>query len=268
METPATTQPGNTGSTGPVEPSEGAARVNKLTIDATLTLPTSYMFRGYVLVNGGFQAQPELTIGYDYQLPSFTLHPFATVWANLAESQHGPHDPRWFNELDGYAGVKAAGLPGGFDVTLEYLLYTSPADAFGDQHEVGLVVQHDDPITPHVALYYMFINRDDGGNHPVYLELGIDPTWDKPIPSLPALSLDFPVNVGLNLGGQQYTTADGSDQFLGYVSAGVTATYGLNDNWSVFAGGDAFLASAFSVRHTYGGSDFHAAGRVGVTFSY
>ena len=133
---------------GGVEPATTQEEPEKaLSIEATLTVPTAYMFRGYVVDDSDIQLQPDISVEYTLQVGQLTLRPHGEIWSNVIPDSD--HLGTW-NELDLYGGV-AIDLPAKFALDLVYDYYNSPADNFDDVHEIGLVVSHDDFLQPHVV---------------------------------------------------------------------------------------------------------------------
>jgi hypothetical protein len=232
-----------------------------LSIDASLFVPTSYVFRGYVIEEDHCLWQPELILSYGTSIGDIDVTPYIGAWANLTDAP-APGDPEWFNEIDVYVGADIS-LPADFTLGVIYTWYNSPADAFDDIHEVGLTLSHDSCLQPAVGIYYELENNDTGDEN-TYIELSITPGFD--VEQLPALRFDFPVVLGLTPD-EYYTDSDGDSETFGYLSGGVTATYALNDNWSIEGGVDWVQMLADSAEDSNEGDDYQVVGRVGVRFT-
>jgi hypothetical protein len=54
-----------------------------LSVDLSLTIPTSYVFRGYVIQDERFIVQPEAFVTYTTAVGGFEVAPYVGAWANL-----------------------------------------------------------------------------------------------------------------------------------------------------------------------------------------
>ncbi|WP_428937026.1 TorF family putative porin [Fontivita pretiosa] len=244
------------------DPAEEADQAGPLSFSGVLTIPSSYVFRGYVIEEDHFLFQPELTITYTSELGGVEVAPYVGIWANLTDAP-ADGEPEWVNEVDLYAGIDLA-LPHDFSLGFIYTLYNSPADAFDDIHEVGLTLSHGDFLNPAIGIYFEIDNRDTGEEN-TYIELSLTPGLD--IPQIEGLRIDFPLVLGLTPD-EYYTDENGDGEVLGYASAGIAATCPLNDNWSLFAGAEYVQMLADSAEESNGGDSFQIVGRAGVSFSY
>src|SRR3954451_23994590 len=83
--------------------SQGAAD-KPLSVEAKVTFPTAYLFRGYVIEDSHFMVQPEATVSYAMSVGDLTITPHVGAWANLTDAP-SPGEPEWFNEIDLILGV-------------------------------------------------------------------------------------------------------------------------------------------------------------------
>jgi hypothetical protein len=230
-------------------------------VEGAITFPSSYVFRGYVLLEDHFIVQPEVTVSYGTHIGDITITPYFTAWANLTDAS-APGDPEWFNELDLYLGADIE-LPEKFTLGIVYDYYNSPANFFDDIHELGLTLGHEDVFNPSVGIYREI--KNSGADENTYIELGITPGFD--VPQIQKLHLDFPLVLGLSPD-EYYTKSNGDGCFFGYASIGVKGTYSLSDNWSLFASVDYVQMLADSTEASNKGDEYQVVGKAGVKFSY
>ena len=191
---------------------------------------SQYIFRGYTQNEHGYIAQPYAEFGHTVfdDGEGFSITPYIGTWNNLTEEQ-GPDDLEHWNEFDAFGGADFAF--GDFNIRLLYTLYSSPANAFDDIHELGLVFSHPvgeigpfESLNAAVGVYQEL--RDDNGTEDTYLELGLQPTLTElKAGELPVL-LSLPIIVGASLD-DYYLDADGDDEFLGYTQIGIRASIPL-----------------------------------------
>jgi uncharacterized protein (TIGR02001 family) len=235
-----------------------------LSLEAKLTVPTSYVFRGYVIEEDHALFQPEFTLTFEHEINGVAVSPYIGAWANLTDAP-SPGDPEWFNELDVYAGFDVD-LGHGFSLGVIYTWYNSPANFFDDIHEVGLTLSHSsdkDWLNPAVGIYRELDN--DNGDENTYIELSITPGFD--VPKVEGLHLDFPIFVGLTPD-DYYTDDDGDGEVIGYLQGGITATYALGEHWSLEAGVDYLYLASQSAQDSNDGDESQIVGRIGVGFNY
>jgi hypothetical protein len=235
---------------------------NPFSLEGKVTLPTSYVYRGYMIQSQGFQPQPEANLGYT--LPggtdSLAFKPYVGVWGDFSTAAVGSKNPTWLSELDYIGGVQVT-LPGGFSGNFSYQYYSYPSGRFKATSELGVSLGHTDYWNPHVGFY-----QSVQGSVGTYFEVGVDPVWTVAA-TQDHLKVDFPVIVGLGQHGT-YSNSDKSNAVLGYASGGVTGTYTLSEHWSVFVGVTLDYGLADSVRATTGGSNVQFVGFGGVGFSF
>jgi hypothetical protein len=229
-------------------------------IDVTVTFPTSYVFRGYVIEEDHFLVQPEITLYYGIPVGDSILWPYIGAWMNLTDAP-APGDPEWFNEIDAYVGFEYEF--GEFTLEGIYTWYTSPADFFDDVHEVGLQLRHSHFLQPSAAIYYEICNKS--GEENTYIELGLKPKLEPP--PIQPLKLEFPLVLGLTPD-EYYTDDDGDGQICGYASGGITATWALSEDWLLEAGVDYIHMLADSTEESNDGDESQVVGRFAVKFAH
>jgi hypothetical protein len=240
-----------------------------------------YFFRGYNYVSSGFIAQPYLQVGYNvYSDDHVSITPHGGAWLDLTE-QEGPNPPVHFNEFRGNAGVLVGAGDWRFDI--QYIYYTSPSDAFGVTHEIGVDVGYDDAhfwegergggcvtaLNPSFSLYYQLKDdRDHDLN--TYVGVGIEPTLKSLDLGRVPVTVSFPVTLGGSYNGY-YKDAQGHNSTFGYWEAGVRAAlplgrtaYGMT--WSLDAEVDYVRVMANSARAANGFDNGDVVFRVGLSF--
>lgn len=237
------------------------AETSGLSLEAQVTVPTSYVFRGYVIEDDHFIVQPEVTATYETQVGDLSIAPYFTAWANLTDLS-APGDPEWFNELDLTLGTDID-LTHGFSLGLIYNYYNSPANFFDDVHEVGITLSHDCMINPSIGLFREIHNESNDEN--TYIELSLTPGFD--VPQIKNLHIDFPLVLGLTPD-DYYTDSDGDSSLFGYASASVDATYVICEQWALFAGVDYIQMLSDSTEESNDGDEYKIVGRVGVKYSH
>jgi hypothetical protein len=193
---------------------------------------------------------------------TFSLDVYASVWSNIAEDTPKTSGPRHWNEFDATLGV---GFNfGDWSIALEYLYYNSPANDFDDIHEVGVILAYDHWLAPSIG-YYQEID-DRNGPQDTYLEFKLEPTLPS-IPWLEELEVTVPMVLGTSLDGY-YLGPDGDNSFFGYAAIGLSASYPLNDNWSVVGGVEYHHLFADNIEDLNSDSHYKVVGRIGVAFEY
>lgn len=237
------------------------AETSGLSLEAQITVPSSYVFRGYVIEDDHFIVQPEFTATYETQVGDLSIAPYFTAWANLTDLS-APGDPEWFNELDLTLGTDI-GLTHGFSLGLIYNYYNSPANFFDDIHEVGITLSHDCFINPSIGLFREIHNESNDEN--TYVELSLTPGFD--VPQIKNLRIDFPLVLGLTPD-DYYTDSDGDSSLFGYASVSIDASYAFCEQWSLLAGVDYIQMLSDSTEESNDGDEYKIVGRIGVKYSH
>jgi hypothetical protein len=163
----------------------------------------------------------------------------------------------------------------------KYTLYAYPSGFFFPIQELGGKLSYDVAdcwrhpaadtqffLRPYVGLYQETFNHyDDVGT---YFEVGLEPSfrcevWGQRV------GITLPVVVGMSLD-NYYVAADGSNEFLGYVSLGAVATMSLPlpskfGNWYVTGSVTYYRLIAKSLQVIDGTSD-EVVGKVGISFAF
>lgn len=230
--------------------------------EARVDYVTAYMFRGYNNVDTGYIFQPSATVTHSTTVnDNFSFDVYGNVWASISEETPGNSGPHRWNELDLTGGVSFAF--GKWSLGLEYLYYNSPANDFDDVHEAGVALGYDHWLAPSIALYRELDDRN--GDEDTYLQFSIEP--ELPSLGVEKLSFTVPVVLGTSLDGF-YQDSDGHNEFFGFASIGLSATFALTDYLSLEAGVDYYQLLADSVEEMNSGGDYKVVGRFGVAFTY
>jgi hypothetical protein len=259
------------------DPNPGA-----LTLSGGYDFLNQYMFRGIRQNSTEVAMWPWADLGIaafsgDGGLKAVNIN-FGT-WNSLHTGDtglDGTSGKLWY-ESDFYAAV-GLGFGGGTSLTTTYTAYTSPNSMFTTVKEVMFKLALDDSgylgaaaIKPYAAVAFEFDTdaakgQADGGLEAgKYLELGVGPGW-----SAPAVSLTFPIKVGLSLG--DYYELAGVDNKFGFVSAGAMATVPIGGtskfgSWYVH-GGVEFQKLGDTTAAFNGDDDSQVIGSIGIGFSY
>lgn len=232
-----------------------------ISLDAQVTFPSSYVFRGYVIEEDHFVVQPEATITYDTKIGDLSISPYISAWANLTDLS-APGDPEWFNEFDVYLGADIE-LPHDFSLGLVYNYYNSPANFFDDIHEIGLSLSHEDFVHPAIGIFREI--HHEGADENTYIELSITLGFD--VPQVKNLHIDFPIVLGLTPD-EYYTKSNGDGSVFGYASASVDGIYTFDEQWALFAGVDYIQMLADSTEDSNKGDEYQIVGRIGVKYTH
>lgn len=269
-EVPTADPSGNKVGLNQPQPSQPETK-DPLSLEAKIDFPTAYYFRGYKILDRGFQPEPEARLSYTiYDKSDLSITPYAGVWNNFNTSVQGTKNWKAWNELDVNAGATVTYK--NWSVDLGYTLYSYPSGFSRSTQEIGFNLSYDDTdlsksvhlpfaLQPHVAFYHEINDQADHSNDG-YLELGITPEFklsDK-------LSFTTPLTFG-NSTDHYYRNSSGHDQFFGYVSIGVDVKYQLTDHWYVHGGVSYANLFASALRQSNGGSSNVVIGNAGVGFS-
>ena len=265
----------------PVEQPETPAAEGEKPWAITLTADflTQYFYRGYAVVTKGWIVQPAIDFSYTvYDQSSLSLTPHVGGWFNVTEEK-GPSDPQHLAEADLFTGV-AVGY-GNFELHADYNFQGYPsgfgiAQGSGEVQEAEFTLSYDDSshwpkdsplaaIYPHVGYYHEIQDRNDHDCN-AYLELGVEPTLQDFKLADRAVTVSFPVIVGLSTD-SYYRDATGGNETLGYWLAGFKAAIALDERWSIVGEVDYLRLEATSVIDANGGDGDEVIGRIGINCS-
>jgi hypothetical protein len=251
---------------------------------ADLNLTTSYFFRGYNQEDTGLILQPNIYTTFNaVSSDDVTVDLKLGSW-NSFHSEQTASDDMWY-ESDLYA-LATVGVYG-FKFNVGYTVYTYPGDAFESVQELGLSTSYSDAklwedmglkgfaLNPTVGWYF---ETDDGnGKEDQYIELGLYPSYSIDRDDMGMVgkgTITVPVILGMSPD-HYYLDSDGSNEFFGYYSVGVTlgmpldmipAKYG---SWTTNVGVNyiGLLADSAELSND-GGEDYELQGFVGISMSY
>jgi len=183
----------------------------------------------------------------------------------------------WY-EADVYAGLVAP-LGEHASMTFSYFYYTSPANGFGDIHELEWQLRYDDArwwtgeldgftLNPAIRVTRELYNAD--GMERWYFQPSITPSYTFNDPTLP-LTVQTPITLGFSPEGW-YRDAAGDDLFFGYVQAGLRLSapiklFGNDAPPLTLTGGvDALIVNDRSI-HGFN-KRLDVIGRVGISYSF
>ena len=248
-------------------------------VDITVDFLSQYFYRGYNVVSKGWIVQPAINFSYTvYDANGLTITPHVAGWFNLTEEK-GPNDPQHLAEADLFTGV-AFGYSN-FELLVDYNFQGYPSrfgidEGSGQVQEVELVLSYDDSghwpegsaiagIYPHVGYYREVEDRNDDDRN-AYVEVGVEPTLRDFTLAGRAVTISFPLVVGLSADGY-YTDASGGNETLGYYLAGVKASVALDSHWTIVGEVDYLKLEATSVLEANGGDADEVIARISISAS-
>jgi hypothetical protein len=249
------------------------------TVQITLDFPTQYFYRGYNVVSKGWIAQPAIDFSYTvFDANGLTITPHVAGWFNLTEEK-GPNSPEHLAEADLFTGV-AFGFAN-FELLADYNFQGYPSrygidEGSGQLQEVELVLSYDDSghwpealpfagLFPHVGYYREVEDRNDDDLN-AYIEVGVEPTLRDFSVAARAVTVSFPLVVGLSADGY-YTDASGHNETLGYWLAGIKASVALDAHWTIVGEVDYLKLESTSVLDANGGDSDEVIARIGIAVS-
>lgn len=226
-------------------------------VQVDLDCATAYFYHGIIQEDTGFILQPaaKLTINV-YEENDVKVDAYLGTWNSFhgqktAAQTQGDFTEYWY-ESDLIGGV--AVTQGKVTLAAQYVVLTSPSDAYETVQELDLTFSYDDSdalgewaLHPY-ALLGIEIGADasDGANSDTgtYLELGIAPGFSFDAESTP-VAITFPASVGLSLN-DYYQDASGNDDAFGFVQVGVKGAIPLPfaeryGKWTLSAGLSALI---------------------------
>ena len=256
----------------------------RLSVSGGVDFTTAYFFRGYMQEDNGFITQPyanlyaKLIAEEDVQLTAY-VGTWNSIHSEDTLSNPGGGPDAWY-ESDFLAGIDY--ISGPFTLGLVYTAYTYPNGAFETVQELGLKLTLDDTevmedrigfaLKPYVAVYAE--TGDGNGSEDWYGELGINPgiyTFNEE--GRYPVALTVPVSVGLSLK-DYYLDADGDEEFLGFISAGVTASVPLPfipsdfGSWNLVGNFTYLYLASDGLQAVNGGDENEFIGKLGIAFAY
>jgi hypothetical protein len=218
-----------------------AAKESCITGDIGFDITNAYFFHGIRQEDNGFIIQPYANLYFKiYEGSGFVNNVSVNVgiW-NSFHSNRGvaSSTSNWY-EFDFYAGLSAT-LAEKWNVSSNFVAYTSPGDYFDTAYAVNLKIGYDDKdllgafsLQPYVLVEWEVDGKSaNGADEGLYYEVGLTPNVD-----LGPVNLALPLRAGF--GSNDYYF---DDEAFGFFSAGLVATYGLDfipeclGDWSLSA---------------------------------
>lgn len=242
-------------------PGEGAVG-GGLSVQLNFDYATAYYYHGIVQEDTGLILQPAAKITASIMDgDSGKLDAFFGTWNSFhgqktAAATQGDFTEYWY-ESDVYAGLSYS--RGCWSATANYIVLTSPSDAYETVQELDLTMAFDDTAAMGAWALHPYAmlgietgadGSDGGGTRPgMYLELGVAPGFTADVHGTP-VAFSFPVTVGLSLS-NYYEDASGDDGTFGFAQVGAKASVPLPfgtryGQWTLNAG----VAAMFLGDHT------------------
>jgi hypothetical protein len=225
-----------------------SAESTGLILSGGVNLTTAYFHRGYLQEDQGVIVQPDLTLGYTFGEPErLAVTPYVGTWNSFHDEHTGSDGDfdAWF-ESETMVGLVLNHGPIALD--LQYKLYSYPSGAMSQVEEVSAklsadllqLARHTDKPGDIVLLGWVQLAKEisdrneppssggtgfDLSGQDLYMELGLEPSFKTTIGHTP-VGVALPVVLGTSLDGF-YQQEGGSNDFLGYVSAGLVVTVPL-----------------------------------------
>lgn len=214
------------------EEDEGPNRGN-ISLSITNDFTNVYFFRGIKQERDGFIWQPYLDVGVtlwddeDAPIRSVTLG--MGVWNSFHSEKTlaGPSGPSNLYETDYYPSL-TVGLPGGFETSFIYYVYTGPNGSFNTVQEMTILLSYDDSellgafaMSPVLSFAAELENTSFGDKRGTFIGLGVEPTlWASDNEDLP-LTITLPMEGGLSIDNYYEEPGRSNDNF-GYLAAGLS----------------------------------------------
>lgn len=259
------------------------ASIPHFSLQFNLDATTAYFYRGIIQEDSGWILQPAARVNVTlHENPQFKLDAFFSTWNSLhgqkTGADQGPALNNYWYESDLAGGVSLTKGP--VTLTTSYTLLASPSDAFESVEELGFTLALDDSawlesltLKPYATIAFEIgSNASDGKDSDpgTYLELGIGPGFSFDVQES-TIAITFPVAVGMSLN-DYYQDAQGDDDFLGFVQAGVRASIPLGSRgaagaWSLNVGASMLLLGNHT-REYNGGQDAEFIGVAGLQWNF
>jgi hypothetical protein len=207
----------------------------KLTGEAEVVVTDKYIYNGYVVQEEGPIVQPYFELAEEFYTgsglltsASVTFSFFTSLQPRQDGTEHAAAPGRWLYEMQIQAGLELE-LAKQLAISLSYLRYESPIDAYLPLNALELKLTWDDAtipgwfaLHPHVtwlaALPLDWNSAEGDGN---YFEVGIAPSTTIASESRYPITLTLPINAGF--GDDTYYPGDA----FGYASVALSASVPL-----------------------------------------
>jgi hypothetical protein len=265
----------------PAPAAAGSEVGSAISVQLNLDFTNAYFYRGIRQQDKGLIIQPAARVtarvvdGEDLKLDGFI-----GTWNSFGPNggtRTGGLVEEWY-ESDIYAGFTLSG--GKLSLTTSYTFLTSPSDAFQTVEELGFTLALDDSewleawaLKPYATL--AIETGANGSDSPdldtgAYLELGIGPGFSFDAGNT-AVSLTFPVSIGLSLA-DYYQDSSGEDDTFGFAQFGARASIPLGEPgrlgaWTLNTGVSMLLLGDHN-EAVNKGDDTQVIGTVGVQWNF
>ncbi len=231
-------------------PNQGAVSVS-----GNFTITNEYFFRGIFQENQGMIYQPDLTVTFDLTAAGLEgVSAYVSTWNSIHDgpsSHTGSNGGQWY-ESDFLVGINFNILER-LNADVSYIVYYGPSAGGIFAEEIDLKLVFDDAdlwteegflaagLQPYALVAFETDGAADGlstgggtvgSSEGIYLELGIEPSFDWVISEDLTIAMSVPVKVGLSLDDYYEsvnpTTTALEDEDFGFFSVGLTGSIPLD----------------------------------------
>lgn len=260
-----------------------------LSVSGGFDFVDKYFFRGIIVQNQGLMVQPYLDVNVDLGGVQEGLSMVVGTWHHVSESNTPANiGSSAHQEFDWYVGLSMP-LADNVEGSLTYTEYSVPAGG-ATVDEISFGVSLDDSeafggmgLSPYLLIAVELNGGADGGfatggESGIYLEIGIEPTFELVQSETNPIDLAIPIVVGLSLDDYFETTAPTTpgnatpdDETLGFISVSLVCStpfhwipeeYGA---WTLSAGVE-FLFLGDNNEDMNGGEDSEINVSIGLSF--
>lgn len=217
------------------EATDTGLRWRALTGLVEIAVADKYIYNGYVIQDEGPIVQPYLELAEEFYTgsglvtgASATFSFFTSLQSRDDGMPNTAPPGRWLYEMQIRAGLEVE-LAKQLTISLSYLRYESPIDAYQGSNALELTLTWDDndipgwfALRPHVTwLGALPLGWNAGEGDGNYFEVGVAPSTTLASPSRYPITFTFPINVGF--GDDTYYPGDA----FGYASISIAASVPL-----------------------------------------
>lgn len=215
------------------EASDIGLRWRALTGLVEVAVADKYIYNGYVIQDQGPIVQPYFELAEEFYTgsglltsASVTFSLFSSFQSREDGATHTAAPGHWLYETELNSGIELE-LAKRFTVSVQYVRFESPIDAYQPSNAIRLTLAWDDKdvsgwfaLNPYIAwLAPIPFGWNDGGGN--YFEVGIAPSTTFASESRYPVTFTFPITAGF--GDDSYYPGDA----FGYVSLGISASVPL-----------------------------------------
>ena len=215
------------------EAADTGLRWRALTGLVEVAVADKYIYNGYVIQDQGPIVQPYFELAEEFYTGSGLLTSASVTFSFFSSFQsredgatHTAAPGHWLYETEFDSGIKLE-LAKRFAVSVQYVRFESPIDAYQPSNAIRLTLTWDDKdlpgwfaLQPYIAwLAPVPFGWNDGGGN--YFEVGITPSTTVARESRYPITFTFPINAGF--GDDTYYPGDP----FGYVSISISASVPL-----------------------------------------